>query len=92
MKLLLDTHVLIWACGMPGRLSNAAREAPTEPQNDVFVSAASTLEIAIKLALGRLEFPVAQFDRVLRDMGFTALPMSIAHALAAYRATMTIRC
>ena len=83
MRLLLDTHILIWACATPERLSDAAREALTEPRNDAFVSAASAWEIAIKRALGRLEFPVAQFDRVLREMGFTALPMSIAHGVAA---------
>ena len=83
MRLLLDTHILIWACATPERLSDAARAALIEPRNDAFVSAASAWEIAIKRALGRLEFPVAQFDRVLREMGFTALPMSIAHGVAA---------
>ncbi len=83
MRLLLDTHILIWACAMPERLNSAVREALTEPRNDVFVSAASAWEIAIKRALGRLDFPVDQFDAVLQSTGFTALPMSIAHALAA---------
>jgi PIN domain nuclease of toxin-antitoxin system len=83
MRLLLDTHVRIWACGAPERLSEAAREVLAEPQNDVFVSAASAWEIAIKRTLGRLNFPVDRFDGVLREMGFTELPMSVAHALAA---------
>ena len=83
MRLLLDTHILIWACAMPERLSGAAREALVEPRNDLFVSAASAWEMAVKRALGRLDFPVDQFNAVLQAMGFTALPMTIAHALAA---------
>ncbi len=83
MRLLLDTHILIWACATPEQLGEAACAALTEAQNDVFVSAASTWEIAIKRKLGRLEFPVDRFDRILRDMSFITLPISVAHALAA---------
>ena len=83
MRLLLDTHILLWACATPEQLGEAARAALTEAQNDVFVSAASAWEIAIKRKLGRLEFPVDRFDQVLRDMSFTALPISLSHALAA---------
>ena len=58
MRLLIDAPILIWACAMPERLSTAACAALTEPRNDVFVSVASAREIAIKRALGHLEFPI----------------------------------
>ncbi len=59
------------------------REAITAPGNAVHVSAAVAWEIAIKRALGRLEFPIGQFDAVLRDSGMEHLPILAAHAIAA---------
>ena len=54
MRLLLDTHTLRWWLAGDQALSDAAREAITDPDNDVFVSAASAWEIATKYRLGRL--------------------------------------
>lgn len=75
MKLLLDTHVLLWAAGSPDKLSQAARTLLEDPQNELLFSAASLWEIAIKCGLGRADFQVDA--RVLRrgllDNGYQEL-------------------
>ncbi|MEA2755833.1 MAG: hypothetical protein QOJ54_2122 [Aliidongia sp.] len=83
MKLLLGTHIFIWACAEPEKLSHAERAAISNPDNDVFVSAASAWEIAIKRALGRIEFPVARFEEFALSTGIESLPMTVRHAIAA---------
>lgn len=84
MKLLLDTHVLLWAAGEPDRLSAAARELLLDPQNELLFSAASLWEIAIKRTLGREDFRVE--PRVLRrgllDNGYVELPITSQHAVS----------
>ena len=57
LKLLLDTHALLWALAGSRSLSKTAREAIVDPANDVLVSAVSGWEIAIKKAIGRLDAP-----------------------------------
>ena len=59
MRLLLDTHVLLWALIEPTRLSKATQAVLEDPENEVLFSAASIWEIAIKSALGRADFQVA---------------------------------
>jgi PIN domain nuclease of toxin-antitoxin system len=56
MKLLLDTHLLLWAAGNPDRLSDGARTLISSQDNELFFSAASMWEIAIKCGLGRDDF------------------------------------
>ncbi|MDY7561238.1 type II toxin-antitoxin system VapC family toxin [Pseudomonas sp. 10B1] len=84
MKLLLDTHLLLWAAGEPHRLSAAANALISEPENELFFSAASLWEIAIKQGLGRADFKVDA--RVLRrgllDNGYSELPVGSEHAVA----------
>ena len=84
MKLLLDTHLLLWAAGDPERLSPAARALISEPENELFFSAASLWEIAIKRGLGRSDLLVDA--RVLRrgvlDNGYSELPIGSEHAVA----------
>jgi PIN domain nuclease of toxin-antitoxin system len=84
MKLLLDTHLLLWAAGDPDRLSPAARTLIEAPENELFFSAASLWEIAIKHGLGRSDFQVNA--RVLRrgllDNGYSELPIASEHAVA----------
>lgn len=84
MKLLLDTHLLLWAAGDPGRLSATATALISEPENELFFSAASLWEIAIKHSLGRPDFKVDA--RVLRrgllDNGYSELPIGSEHAVA----------
>ncbi len=58
MQLLLDTHILLWAVADSQRLPVAVREVLEDPANDVFFSAASIWEIAIKTSLGRPDFRI----------------------------------
>ena len=57
MRLLLDTHILVWALSDVPRLSSSVAEAIEDARNDVFVSAATAWEIAIKQSLGRITLP-----------------------------------
>jgi PIN domain nuclease of toxin-antitoxin system len=83
LKLLLDTHVLLWTAGKPERLAMNARALIEDAGNQLFFSAASLWEIAIKLGLGRPDFEVD--PRVLRrgllDNGYGELPITSAHAV-----------
>lgn len=85
MKLLLDTHLLLWAAGQPDRLSQVARDLLEEPQNEPIFSAASLWEIVIKRSLGRKDFQVDA--RVLRrgllENGYRELEIKGDHAVAA---------
>jgi PIN domain nuclease of toxin-antitoxin system len=83
MRLLLDTHIFIWACETPGKLSARIRAAIAEPANDVLLSAASAWEIAIKTAVGRLRFPLDRMAEIVNEMGFAPLSMTMQHALEA---------
>jgi PIN domain nuclease of toxin-antitoxin system len=84
MRLLLDTHILLWAANEPERLSAATRALVENPNNDVVFSAISIWEIAIKTARGRDDFRLHAgfFRRGLFDNGYTELPMTGAHAAA----------
>ena len=81
MKLLLDTHVVLWWLDDPLLLSPGAREAIFDPGNEVLVSAVDCWEIAIKRALGKLTAP-RDLRGALQSCGFTELSISPAHALA----------
>ncbi|WP_376087366.1 type II toxin-antitoxin system VapC family toxin [Roseomonas sp. CCTCC AB2023176] len=83
MRLLLDTHVLIWAVTEPDRLPPRVAKAVAAPRNAVYVSAASAWEIAIKRAAGRLIFPIDEIDEILDRAAMEPLPVSIAHGVAA---------
>jgi PIN domain nuclease of toxin-antitoxin system len=83
MRLLLDTHVLLWWQTDDPRLSPAARAAITADTHDVFVSAASAWEIAMKLRLGRmpgLEDAADRFLELIDADGFESLAMTHQHA------------
>ena len=84
MKLLLDTHLVLWAASAPKRLSPAARLLLRNPENELVVSVASFWEIVIKRGLGRDDFKVepARLRRGLRDNGWKELALSSDHALA----------
>jgi len=84
VKLLLDTHLLLWAAGEPARLPKSARKLLSDPANDLIFSAASLWEIAIKRALGRPDFRVEPrlLRRGLLDNGYVELPITSEHALA----------
>ena len=84
MRLLLDTHLLLWAAGDPARLSDAARALMSDPGNELWFSAASLWEVAIKAGLGREDFRVDPhlLRRGLRDNDWHELPISSRHAVA----------
>jgi PIN domain nuclease of toxin-antitoxin system len=84
MKLLLDTHLLLWAAGQPDRLSAAARTLLNDPQNELLFSAASLWEVAIKRGLGRDDFQVDArlLRRGLLDNGYHELAITSEHAVA----------
>jgi PIN domain nuclease of toxin-antitoxin system len=84
LKLLLDTHLLLWAAGPCERLSEVARAMIESPDNELFFSAASLWEIAIKRGLGRDDFQVDTrlLRRALLDNGYHELPITSAHAVA----------
>ena len=84
MKLLLDTHLLLWAAGEPDKLSARARTLMEDPGNDLVFSAASLWEITIKTGLGRADFQVDPhlLRRGLIENGYEELPITSQHALA----------
>ena len=85
MRLLLDTHALIWWWQGNPRLSERARELIVEGVS-VFVSASTAWELATKVRIGKLleaRPMLTGFDERLADQGFTRLPISVAHGLRA---------
>jgi len=85
MKLLLDTHILLWAAaGAESRLPAAGRTLIENEQNELYFSAASLWEIAIKRGLGRPDFQVdaCLLRRGLLDNGYNELPIAGNHAVA----------
>ena len=87
MKYLLDTDLLLWAAGHASKLSKAAEALILDLENELFFSAASIWEIAIKSSTERVNFHVdpASFRRGLLDNDYRELPLTGEHA-----ATVTI--
>ena len=83
MKLLLDTHLLLWAASNPGRLPSAACAWIDDRDNELLFSAASLWEIAIKRGLGRSDFQADArlLRRGLLDNGYEELPITSEHAV-----------
>lgn len=84
MKLLLDTHLLLWAAGPLERLSDQARQLIDDPDNELLFSSASLWEIAIKSGRRRDDFQVdvRLLRRGLLDNGYRELPVTGEHAVA----------
>ena len=83
MRLLLDTHALLWWLAGDQALSDAAREAIADADNEVFVSAASAWEIATKVRIGKwtdAKILIDNFNQHLAMAGLLALPVTIDHA------------
>lgn len=83
MRLLLDTHALIWWLAGSDRLANKARDAIADEGNAVLVSAASAMEISTKYRIGKLPGAgrlAEDFEAVVADQGFGELPISVRHA------------
>jgi PIN domain nuclease of toxin-antitoxin system len=81
VRIVLDTHVLLWALQDPQRLSH--RERDLIDRSEVLVSAVSIWEIGIKNAIGRLECDPQRVVDALEPAGFEPLPIDAAHAVLA---------
>ncbi len=86
MKLLLDTHLLLWAAAQPERLSRKARTLIADADNDLLFSVASLWEVAIKRGLERDDLPVipSLLKAGLLDNGYAEMPITGAHAVAVH--------
>jgi len=84
MKLLLDTHLLLWVAGQPKRLSASALKLIKNPANELVFSAASIWEVAIKRGLDRRDFQADPrlLRRGLLDNGYSELPILSDHVVA----------
>ncbi|MBA4379712.1 MAG: PIN domain nuclease [Anaerolinea sp.] len=87
MRVLIDTHTFLWWNTEAPQLSARAREIIADGRNEVFLSAASAWEIALKTAKGKLTLPEDPARYVVSRMGlyrFQALPVQVNHALRVY--------
>ena len=89
MSLLLDTHVVLWWLADDPALADEIKDR-LDREPDVYVSAATIWEVAIKQALGKLPEPAGLPERILGS-GFTPLPISFEHAITAGRLPMIHR-
>lgn len=83
LKLLLDTHALIWWLAGDEALSLRAREAIEDETNSITVSAASAMEVATKFRIGKLPDAAVlaqDFEAIIADQGFAELPITVHHA------------
>jgi PIN domain nuclease of toxin-antitoxin system len=84
VRLLADTHVLLWAMDHPRRLSKVAVSLLTDEENELFFSPLSIWEVSIKGSLGRRDFNLdpSNLRRGLLNNGYTELPVNSDHAIA----------
>ncbi len=82
MRLLLDTHVLLWWLSDDRRLPERARSAIADPGSEVLASVASLWEIVVKVRVGKLDADIAAIERAVIDEGFTRLAISPSHLAA----------
>ncbi len=78
MRLLLDTHALLWALASPGELSARVRQLLERPETTVLVSVVSAWEMEIKRALGKLEVP-DDLEAQMKRLRFLELPVHLRH-------------
>ena len=84
MRLLLDTHVVIWWLASDRRLGAAARKAIEDEQSAVFISAVTGVELSTKKSLGRLDAP-DDLSEQMEAFSFEELPVTLAHGFEAGR-------
>ena len=82
MRLLLDTHALLWWLNDDEKLESRVRGLIGDPANDVLVSAVSLWEITVKLRIGKLDADIEEILAILPDQGFQRLDISDAHLIA----------
>jgi PIN domain nuclease of toxin-antitoxin system len=88
MKLLLDTHAILWSIAKTKKLSNRVKEAITDTDNDVLVSSISFWEIAIKYNLKKLELPnidILKIPSICESMGFEYSDLSPVNAITSFQ-------
>jgi PIN domain nuclease of toxin-antitoxin system len=91
MRVLLDSHTLIWAVDEPTKLSATAVATLQDPGNDLVVSAGSVWEIAIKVGLNKLTLSQPYrpwIEKAIADLGASLLPITLEHAGALVRLPM----
>jgi len=83
VKLLLDTHTLLWAIGKTSKLSRTVIRKIKDPNNEILVSAVSLWEIALKASLGKLvvDFDIRNVPEYCEEMGFELIPLEPTDAL-----------
>lgn len=81
MRVLLDTHILLWALADDPKLSRKAVRL-IEDASEVYISAATFWELAIKISIGKLDADLDEIRECCRESGFIELPTAIEHALA----------
>jgi len=79
MRILLDTHILLWTVFEPAKLNLSLRETIQDAQNIVSISIVSLWEIAIKQSIGRLSIPNTFFERIQKESGFELLLLQPTH-------------
>ena len=82
MRLLLDTHVLLWWFADDRRLGSRARALIGNPAHDVLVSVVALWEVALKLRVGKLRADIAEIGNAIGREGFLLLPIEVSHLLA----------
>jgi PIN domain nuclease of toxin-antitoxin system len=85
MRLLLDSHSLIWAVDDPSRLSPAALTALRDPASELLLSAATVWELSIKVGLGKLTLSSSYRDwmnQAIADLDLSILPVTVEYAAA----------
>lgn len=81
MRVLLDTHVLLWTLTDSPKLSGKARRL-IEDASEVYISAATFWELSIKISLGKLDVDLDAIRDYCRESGFIELPVAVEHAMA----------
>ncbi|WP_028240299.1 type II toxin-antitoxin system VapC family toxin [Stutzerimonas azotifigens] len=81
MRILLDTHVLLWALADDQKLSRKARRL-IEDASEAYISAASFWELAIKISLGKIDADLDEIRCCCRESGFIELPVAVEHVMA----------
>lgn len=81
MRVLLDTHILLWALNDDPKLSSKAKKL-IENAAEIYVSAATFWELAIKVGLGKLTVDLDEIRECCLESGFVELPISSEHAIA----------
>jgi PIN domain nuclease of toxin-antitoxin system len=81
VRLLLDTHTLVWSLLAPDRIPDHLAAILVDPSHTAFVSAVSFWEVTIKVGLGKLSLPLDRLEDTVAEAAFDPLPISSVHGL-----------